>query len=178
MPLEYLWAWSPCQGAVGVPAALRWQTAAGGIGNPIEHCARTRLEYRQRRGGRQPQEALAPDWALGQDAVGVPAALRWQTAAGGIGSRKGKGPTKWEGPPAAVCHLSAPKQSQQTSSNKQPQQTSCNKAAATTTQEADPNGPAPFPFAKARKSYLTTLTPLGALIMDFTEPSACLTCFT
>ena len=24
-------------------------------------------------------------------------------AAGGIGSRKGKGPTKWEGPPAAIC---------------------------------------------------------------------------
>ena len=31
-----------------------------------------------------------PDWALDQDAVGVPAALRWQTVAGGIGSRKGK----------------------------------------------------------------------------------------
>ena len=84
-----------------------------------------------------------PDRALGQNAVGVPAALRWQTVAGGIGSRKGKGPTKWEGPPAAVCHLSAPKQSQQTSCNQQhnkaAQQSSrnkaatsiCNKAAAT-----------------------------------------------
>ena len=61
-----------------------------------------------------------PDWALDQDAVGVPAALRWQTAAGGIGSRKGKGPTKWEGPPAAVCHLSATKQQQQSSRNKAP----------------------------------------------------------
>ena len=35
MPLEYLWAWSPCQDAVGVPAALRWQTAAGGIGSRL-----------------------------------------------------------------------------------------------------------------------------------------------
>ena len=24
--------------------------------------------------------------------------------AGGIGSRKGKGPTKWEGPPGTICH--------------------------------------------------------------------------
>ncbi|MDD6828824.1 MAG: hypothetical protein PUD74_03425, partial [Bacteroidales bacterium] len=23
---------------------------------------------------------------------------------GGIGSRKGKGPTKWEGPPGTICH--------------------------------------------------------------------------
>ena len=30
--------------------------------------------------------------------------LQWQIAEGGIGSRKGKGPTKWEGPPAAIYH--------------------------------------------------------------------------
>ena len=29
--------------------------------------------------------------------------LQRQIAEGGIGSRKGKGPTKWEGPPAAIC---------------------------------------------------------------------------
>ena len=105
MPLEYLWAWSPCQDAVGVPAALRWQTAAGGIGNPTGHWTKTWLECPgsaevadSRRRHRQPGRALC------QDAVRVPAALRWQTVAGGIGSRKGKGPTKWEGPPAAICH--------------------------------------------------------------------------
>ena len=31
-----------------------------------------------------------PDRALDQDVVGVPVALRWQTVAGGIGSRKGQ----------------------------------------------------------------------------------------
>ena len=73
---------------------------------------------------------MAPEKAENQDAVGVPAALRWQTAAGGIGSRKGKGPTKWEGPPAAVCHLSATKQRNKAAATKQ-QQSSRNKAAAT-----------------------------------------------
>ena len=29
---------------------------------------------------------------------------------GGIGSRKGKGPTKWEGPPGTICHGAAMKQ--------------------------------------------------------------------
>ena len=28
----------------------------------------------------------------------------WQMVSGGIGSRKGKGPTKWEGPPGTICH--------------------------------------------------------------------------
>ena len=28
----------------------------------------------------------------------------WQMVPGGIGSRKGKGPTKWEGPPDTICH--------------------------------------------------------------------------
>ena len=28
----------------------------------------------------------------------------WHMVSGGIGSRKGKGPTKWEGPPGTICH--------------------------------------------------------------------------
>ena len=27
----------------------------------------------------------------------------WQMVSGGIGSRKGKVPTQWEGPPVAIC---------------------------------------------------------------------------
>ena len=29
----------------------------------------------------------------------------WLLVTGGIGSRKGKGPTKWEGPPGANSHI-------------------------------------------------------------------------
>ena len=38
----------------------------------------------------------------------VQSKLQWQIVEGGIGSRKGKGPTKWEGPPAAICHCNIP----------------------------------------------------------------------
>ena len=90
MPLEYLWAWSPCQDAVGVPEALRWQTAAGGIGNPKRALNQdavgdpAALRWQTAAGG-----IGNPKRALDQDAVGVPAALRWQTAAGGIGNPTG-----------------------------------------------------------------------------------------
>ena len=40
--------------------------------------------------------------------IGPQSKLQRQIAAGGIGSRKGKGPTKWEGPPAAICHCKTP----------------------------------------------------------------------
>ena len=117
------------QDAVGVPAALRWQTAAGDIGNPTgtgpgRGWSAGGAEVADRR-----RKHWRPDRALDQDAVGVPAALRWQTVAGGIGSRKGKGPTKWEGPPAAVCHLSATKQRNKAAATNQPLQTSCNKTS-------------------------------------------------
>ena len=43
------------QDAVGVPAALRWQTAVGGIGNPKRALDQDVVGVpRQRRGGRQP----------------------------------------------------------------------------------------------------------------------------
>ena len=35
--------------------------------------------------------------------LGLKSKLQRQIAEGGIGSRKGKGPTKWEGPPAATA---------------------------------------------------------------------------
>ena len=78
------------QDAVGVPAALRWQTAAGGIGNPTG----TRPGRGWSTGGAVVADSRRRHWLpkreVNQDAVGVPAALRWQTVAGGIGSRKGK----------------------------------------------------------------------------------------
>ena len=116
--------WALDQDAVGVPAALRWQTAAGGIDSRL---------------------------AENQDAVGVPAALRWQTVAGGIGSRKGREPGRgWSSGSAEVAdsrrrhwlpkrrgprsgkdrlRLSATS-ALQSSRNKTTQQSSCNKAAA------------------------------------------------
>ena len=46
--------------------------------------------------------SLPPD-KLQFSHIGLQSKLQRQIAEGGIGSRKGKGPTKWEGPPAAIC---------------------------------------------------------------------------
>ena len=85
MPLRHLWAGWPCRRQVRSPPSPRRDASGVLVG-------RVAVSKRIVRRIIMIEVKVLVGYAP------------WQMVSGGIGSRKGKGPTKWEGPPGTICH--------------------------------------------------------------------------